>query len=194
MDRIVRQYRTVDTKFNTRADGEELRIEGYFAVFNSPTELFPGATESVAPGAFAETISGDVRCLIDHETRLVLGRTAAGTFTLREDSHGLWGSVVINPKDSDAMNLYERVKRGDVNQCSFGFEIIEEDTEYRDDGTVHWTIRKVKLYEGSVVTFPAYEDTGVAVRKKQLETIRARQVKIWKNSAMRKLKGDNANA
>lgn len=70
-----------------------------------------------------------VRALIDHETRLVLGRSKAGTLELREDSHGLWGKIRINPNDTDAMNLYNRVKRGDVDQCSFGFNIVKEDTE-----------------------------------------------------------------
>ena len=64
------------------------------------------------------------------------------------------------------MNLYARVERGDVDQCSFGFDILEEDTTYNEDGSVHWTIKRVKLYEVSVVTFPAYEDTSVQARKR----------------------------
>lgn len=82
------------------------------------------------------------------------------------------GKIRINPKDSDAMNLYERVKRGDVDQCSFGFDILDQETEYREDGTVHWTIKSVKLYEVSVCTFPAYEDTSVSARKKDYEDIK----------------------
>ncbi|MCR5035236.1 MAG: HK97 family phage prohead protease, partial [Clostridia bacterium] len=141
------------TKFNTREDGEALYIEGYFAVFNSTYEIWNDATESIAPGAFTETLKdADVRALINHDTRLVLGRTKAETLELREDDHGLWGRVLINPNDQDAMNLYERVKRGDVDQCSFGFEIIREETEISDDGSIHWTIREVKLYEVSVCT------------------------------------------
>ena len=161
MDRTERQMRSIASKFETRESEEGLFIEGYFSVFNSNYELWAGATESVAPGAFTNTLGGDIRALIDHETRLVLGRNKSGTLELREDSHGLWGRVKINPNDQDAVNLYERVKRGDVDQCSFGFEIVKEDTESRDDGSVHWTIREVKLYEVSVVTFPAYEDLSL---------------------------------
>lgn len=175
--------------FHIRKDGEDQHpvIEGYFSVFNSNYELWDGASESIAPGAFDGTISGDVRALIDHETRLVLGRTKAGTLQLRQDEHGLWGHVDVNPKDVDAMNLVARLERGDVNQCSFGFDITDEETEIRDDGSVHWTIKGVKLYEVSVCTFPAYEETGVALRKKDLETIETRKLEAWKAQMRAKL-------
>lgn len=192
-DRKERQMRSIASKFETREDGEELVIEGYFSVFNSNYELWPGATESVAPGAFSDTLGDDVRALIDHETRLVLGRNKAGTLELREDSHGLWGRIRINPNDTDALNLYERVKRRDVDQCSFGFDIIEEETEFRSDGTVHWTIKKVKLYEVSVVTFPAYEATGVSARKDEFKEIQLRRLEAWKAETRKKLKGDISN-
>lgn len=184
-----RQMRSCASNFNTREDGEELYIEGYFSVFNSNYELWSGATESIAPGAFTNTLGGDVRALIDHETRLVLGRNKSGTLTLKEDSHGLWGKVRINPNDTDAMNLYERVKRADVDQCSFGFDIIKEDTEVRDDGSVHWTIREVKLYEVSVCTFPAYEDTNVSARKQDYEEIKKRKKEAWQEKMKTSLKG-----
>jgi len=175
MSREARQTRSMRSELKTRAEGDnELVIEGYFAVFNRETELWPGAYEEIAPGSFANTLSNDIRALINHETRLVLGRNKSGTLELREDSYGLWGRIKINPNDTDAMNLYERVKRGDVDQCSFGFNIVREDTEWRDDGSVKWTIREVDLHEVSVVTFPAYEDTGVQARRKQVEDHRAR--------------------
>ena len=87
------------------------------------------------------------------------------------------------------MNLYERVKRGDVDQCSFGFDIIEEETELREDGSMHWTITRVKLYEVSVVTFPAYEATGVSARKAEYEEIQRRRAESWKAEQRKKLKG-----
>lgn len=119
----------------------------------------------------------------------MLGRTKAGTLTLKVDSRGLWAEVKINEKDSDAMNLYERVKRGDVDQCSFGFDILEEVFEDRGS-SVHWTIKKVELYEVSVVTFPAYEETCVSARKKEVETIRRKEIEIWKKRTMKKMKGE----
>lgn len=190
MDRNERQMRSIASKFETRESDGNLSIEGYFSVFNSIYELWPGATESIAPGAFSDTLGNDVRALIDHETRLVLGRNKSGTLELREDAHGLWGRIAINPNDSDAMNLYERVKRGDVDQCSFGFFIEDEETEFREDGSVHWTIRKVNLFEVSVVTFPAYEETSVTARKKDFAEIQKRKLEERKQRLLRRLKGE----
>lgn len=162
---LHRQFRSVPVSFQTRSDETGPVIAGYFAVFNNPTELWPGCIEQIAPGAFASSLNGDVRALIDHDTRLVIGRTVAGTLTLREDSTGLYGEIKINEHDSDAMNLYARVQRGDVSQCSFGFDITAEDYVVSPDGqTCTWTIRDVILYEVSVVTFPAYEATSVEAR------------------------------
>ena len=180
-NRKNRQTRSTQTEFHAASDGEDKYIEGYFSVFDSNYDIWPGASESVAPTAFDGALSDDIRCLIDHETRLVLGRTKANTLELRADSHGLWGRVKINPLDQDAMNLYARVERGDVDQCSFGFDILDEETNFRDaDGSVHWTIKSVKLYEVSVVTFPAYEDTAVAARKVDFDQMKKRKTEKWR--------------
>jgi len=179
-DRTNRQMRSQATEFRAAETDGKKYIEGYFSVFGGMYELWPGATESVDPAAFDGALTDDVRALIDHETRLVLGRNKAGTLELKVDSRGLWGRIEINEADQDAMNLYARVQRGDVNQCSFGFEILDEETQYNDDGTVHWTIKKVKLYEVSVVTFPAYEDTSVSARKKDFKLIQERKTQEWK--------------
>ena len=183
-----KHIRSLETNLQTRSEESEKVIEGYFVVFNSETELFPGAYEEIAPEAFDKTLSNDIRALINHDTNLVLGRNKAGTLELKVDSRGLWGSIKINENDTDAMNLYERVKRGDVDQCSFGFNIIREDTEFRDDGTVKWIIREVDLHEVSVVTFPAYESTGVQARMKEKEQIEQRKLEKRKNELKERLK------
>ena len=188
--RKMRQLRGVFSEFQTRTEETgDLYISGYFAVFNSNYEVWSGATESIAETDFDGALADDIRCLINHETRLVLGRTKSGTLILKTDSRGLWGEVKINPNDQDAINLYERVKRGDVDQCSFGFEILDEEFEDRGD-SVHWTIKKVKLYEVSVVTFPAYTDTSVSARKLELEEIKRRSFEMWKDKVTKKLKGE----
>ena len=191
MERTKRQVRSILSKPQTREmDNGEFIISGYFSVFGTNYELWPGATESVDQNAFAETMGEDIRALINHDTTLVLGRTKAGTLELKVDERGLYGENKINPKDSDAMNLYERVKRGDVDQCSFGFDILDEDMEVNDmTGDVHWTIKKVKLYEVSVVTFPAYEDTAVIARKAQLQDVKKRKMEVWKQNMRKKIGG-----
>lgn len=177
--------------FQTREADGALMIEGYFAVFNSEYWLWPTAYETIDPGAFSLETDTDVRALTNHDTTLVLGRTTAGTLDLRVDERGLWGSVRINPADQDAVNLYERVKRRDVDQCSFGFDILEDGAEYRDDGTTVWHLKRVKLYEVSVCTFPAYEATGVQARKAELEHVRQRKLEEWRAQALARLKGES---
>lgn len=184
-----RQVRSIGSEFKTREDGDKYRIEGYFAVFNSNYMITDDLSESVDPGAFTDTLSDDIRALIDHETRLVLGRTKAGTLELKTDSYGLWGSITVNPKDGEAMNLYERVKRGDVDQCSFGFDVLSERTEHREDGSTHWTIEKVKLYEVSCCTFPAYQETNIAARKHDAEEIERRKAEAWRIRQKERLEG-----
>lgn len=184
-EEMKREVRSLPTAFETREDGDNISISGYFAVFNSRYEIAPGMSESIAPGAFARTLSGDIRALINHDTTLVLGRTKANTLELKEDSRGLWGKIDINPNDVDAMNLYERVKRGDVDQCSFGFDIRSEDTDINENGDIHWTLTDVDLYEVSCCTFPAYEQTNITARSEQRDTIREREAQAWRE----KMKG-----
>lgn len=171
----MREVRALETTFETREDGGEMIVEGYFAVFGTDYRIAPGMVETIAPGAFERTLGKqDVRALTNHDSRLVLGRESAKTLTLRQDAHGLWGSIVVNPKDGDAVNTYERIKRGDVTQCSFGFDIVKEDAEYLDDGSVRWTLRDVELYEVSVCTFPAYKETNVQARAAERDAMAAR--------------------
>lgn len=182
----MRQIRSVSSTFTTREDGDKPIIEGYFAVFNSIYDIGPYMSESIAPGAFSLTLDEDVRALVNHDTTLVLGRTKSSTLVLRQDDKGLWGRVEVNPNDRSAMDTYERVKRGDVDQCSFGFDILDEEPTPKPDGSVHWLIKSVKLYEVSVCTFPAYEDTSIQARSKEREDIIARELTQWRA----KLKGD----
>lgn len=182
------QRRSCPCEFRAEQQDGKRFIEGYFAVFDDVYEMWEGASESIDPHAFDGQLERDVRCLIDHDTRLVLGRTKSGTLELRVDGHGLWFRVEINPDDTDAMNLYARVQRGDVSQCSFGFRILDE--EYRLDeatGNVHFTIKKVQLFEGSVVTFPAYGATEAGARSEQAEEIRKKQLEAWKARQKRRL-------
>lgn len=186
-----RQVRCMTQRFETReADGGDLFIEGYFSVFNSEYQLWEGASEIVKPGAFANCLSQDVRALINHDSTLVLGRTRAGTLTLKQDERGLWGSVKINREDGDAMNLYARVQRGDVDQCSFGFNIKRETFVDLGNDQYRWEIEEVDpLYEVSVCTFPAYQETSVAARQKELEDIQKRQTEVWKQTMKNRIGG-----
>lgn len=184
MSRDLIQTRSLQSAFKaTRAEieNEDMYIEGYFVVFNRETELWPGAYEEIAPESFGNTLGNDIRALINHDSTLVLARNKANTLELKADTHGLWGRMKINPKDSDAVNCYARVERGDVDQCSFGFNIVREEVDWREDGTVKWTIKEIDLHEVSVCTFPAYEETGISARHNEVEQYKKRQLEVRKN-------------
>lgn len=174
--------------FETRETDGNLYIDGYFAVFNSEYWLWKTAYETIDPGAFNLEADEDVRALTNHDSTLVLGRTTVGTLVLRVDDRGLFGTILINAKDQDACNLYERVKRGDVSQCSFGFDILEESTEHRDDGVTVFHLKRVKLWEVSVCTFPAYEETGVSARMAQVEELQKRKAEDWRQRMLARIK------
>ena len=177
----------LNSQFNTRAEDNNKYIEGYFAVFNQKYDLWEDAYEMIDPQAFGDLTGEDVRALINHDTTLVLGRTKVNTLSLKVDDHGLWGSVLINEEDQDAMNIYARVQRGDVSQCSFGFHITDEEI-IRNGGETCFLIKGVKLYEVSVCTFPAYETTHVQARQKELEEINSNRLAAWKGTMLAKLR------
>lgn len=177
---MKRQVRTIPTQFRANDDNGNLSIDGYFAVFDSIYEIAEGMTESIEKGAFTSSMENDVRALVNHDSTLVLGRTKAQTLELKQDDHGLWGHVDINPNDTDAMNLYARVQRGDVDQCSFGFFIRDEEPISSENGSVHWTIKDVDLFEVSCCTFPAYEETNIQARTQERANIQKREIESFK--------------
>lgn len=181
------QYRAIND-LQVRSESEDKVIEGYFVVYNQPTELWPGYYEQIDKNAIIESLDGDIRALFDHDTSKVLGRTKSQTLTLKNTDEGLYGIIKLNDRDTEAMNLYERVKRGDIDQCSFGFFIEDSKIDYREDGTIIETIKKLNIMEVSVVTFPAYEQTSVKARQKEFENTRAKQIELWKNKQKEKIK------
>ena len=176
-----KETRIVDiTNLQTR-DGtgnEPVVISGYAAVFNSKTSIGDFFEEVIAPGAFARTISenGDIRALFNHNWDHVLGRTKNGTLKVEEDTRGLKFEVEL-PNTSLARDLAESMRRGDINQCSFGFWATGEAWDYSVEPAVR-TLNEVELYEISVVSIPAYEDTEVSLRSKEIDEQVEKRIKI----------------
>lgn len=165
-----KEIRTLDIQgLQTRSQGdsESNVIEGYAAVFNSPTDIWGMFTEIIAPGAFADAIASndDIRALFNHDWNNVLGRTKSGTLRLSEDARGLKFEVDL-PNTTLARDLSESLRRGDISQCSFGFVPTSETWDYEPEIPVR-TINTVELHEISVVSIPAYEDTEVSLRSKE---------------------------
>jgi HK97 family phage prohead protease len=161
------------------AEQESRTISGYAAVFDSDSEDLGGFTERIERGAFAEAINvSDVRALFNHDNNMILARTASGTLRIYEDERGLKYEFEA-PNTNVGNDVLEMIKRGDISQSSFGFT-VEQDSWAKRDGTTYRTIKKVKrLYDVSPVTFPAYPEASVAVRK--LEEINLEENRTFEN-------------
>lgn len=146
----------------TRATDEKRTLTGYAAVFDSPTDIGGYWTETIAPGAFAKSISGDVRALVNHNMGRVIGRTKSGTLRLEEDEKGLRIEVDV-PNTTDGNDLWELVTRGDISGMSFGFAVTKQEWDYNTEPAKR-TIKEVELFEVSAVAFPAYDDTTIGKR------------------------------
>ena len=189
MRNLTNQFRSIG-KLNTRdnTNDDEMKITGYFVMFNSETKLYESVYEEISDKAFENIDLSDIRALADHDTAKILGRTKSQTLSLSVDEKGLFGEITINKNDTEAVNLYERVKRGDIDQCSFGFNILNEIMEQREDGSVKWIITEIELFEVSVVTFPAYADTAVEARSNQIKQLEKRNLQTRKANLKERIK------
>lgn len=185
------QYRTNKINFREKKDDKELRIEGYFVVYDDETMLWDGVYEKIDRNAFDGELEKDIRALIGHDMEKVLGRTKNNTLTLKSDDKGLWGSILINRDDPEALSLYQKVKRGDVDKCSFGFIPTDEECVERSNGSL-FTVKKCDLIEVSVVAFPAYENTSISARKKDFEKKREEFRKSELKEKLNEIKNLNA--
>jgi HK97 family phage prohead protease len=158
-------------------------LEGHAAVYGKKSEDMGGWREIIDPGFFTPVLKDDVRSLIDHESRLILGRTKSGTLELTEDEKGLFTRTSL-PETTYANDLKIVVKRGDVSQMSFAFLIDypkgqswEVDGKEVDEGAafdamfdkkkhdiLRHLVKAKRLYDVSPVTYPAYPQTDVKVR------------------------------
>jgi hypothetical protein len=159
-----RAFALDDIKIEERGDGKTPVIRGHAAVFDKLSENLGGFREKIAPGAFSDVLDDDVRALFNHDSNHILGRTASGTLKITQDKTGL--RYEIDPPDTQtARDLLVSMKRGDINQSSFGFTVESDDWVEDDEGRVVRTITKVKrLYDVSPVTYPAYPDATVGLR------------------------------
>lgn len=143
-----------------RADGR--RLVGYAAVFESESVPLP-FVELIKRGAFTGTLErrDDVVALREHNPEMLLGRLSAGTLTLRQDDKGLFAE--ITPPDTQAgAEALELVRRGDLKSMSIGFNVLEEGWATRDGKNIR-EIKEIELGDVSIVAFPAYEETDIAM-------------------------------
>lgn len=164
------------TELRIDGEGPVRKFSGHAAVFNSFSQDM-GFREMLRPGAFAKSLSRkpDVRFLVNHDD-LPLARTISGTLRLREDARGLFADADLDASDPDVQRILPKVKRGDVSQMSFAFRTIKD--EWRTEkGVDIRELHEVDIHDGdvSLVTYPAYLATDVAIRSRDR----------WKGTATR---------
>lgn len=157
-----------------RDDGDDAdgTVTGIASVFETETVIggLYGWREKIAPSAFDGALSrpDDVRALFNHDENIVLGRTTNQTLRLRATEDGLRYEIDL-PNTSQAADVRELIKRGDVSGSSFGFKVLDDEWDESDtkNGKLPLrTITDVELWDVSPVTYPAYPTTSVSARSK----------------------------
>jgi len=175
-DPSKRFERHFQAKFEVRSEGEQSapKVVGYAAIFGKRSENFGTRDyplyEIISPGAFGDVLGNDVRALIDHSGGLqTLARTKSGTLKLTEDEIGLRFEFEA-PNTQAGRDIVEILKRGDIDQASFAFQVDHDGQSFDDieengqDITIRTISKVTRLYDVSPVTYPAYPDTLVQAR------------------------------
>jgi len=166
LDKTKRENLTFEIRELAKVDDGAIRVSGYAAVFDKPSENLGGFVERIKPGAFTETLKekrSDPRLLWDHNSQYVLGRRSSGTLILEEDAKGLRFEATL-PDTTYARDLAVLMERGDVKEMSFGFNVLRDEWSDLDKPVVKRDVLEVRLVEISIVSFPAYPQTSVKLR------------------------------
>lgn len=159
------EIRTIDTELKVeQREDKKPTISGYAIVFNKLSEDLGGFREQVAPGACSRAIKeDDIRAAFNHDPNFILGRNKAGTLQLAEDDKGIKFTIDPLPDTQWCRDLQVSIDRGDINQCSFKFSTIKDAWDNKTKNVVR-TLQDIRLFDVSIVTYPAYPQTSVKVR------------------------------
>ncbi len=148
-------------------DGQPPRIVGLAPRYNVWSDDLGGFIERFAPGAFSKTLSEtpDVRALFNHDANFVIGRTKSGTLGLLDQKQGLRFEATP-PETQWASDLLTSMRRGDIDQTSFAFRAVRDEWQdpEKEGQPYKRTVMEARLFDVSVVTFPAYPSATAQVR------------------------------
>lgn len=189
---LEKRHLPFEVRVERRDDGKVI-IRGHAAVFGQLSEDLGGFREQIAPGAFAEALqTDDVRALWNHNPDFILGRNRSNTLVMQEDSRGL--AIEIDPPDTQTVRdlVIVPMERGDVSQMSFAFSVRPggQDWAKDDEGRVVRTLKKLRLYDVSPVTYPAYPQTDVSVARRSLDSAMAEFLEAERQARLPSLRTD----
>lgn len=157
MNKIERVY---DVEFRASQENDR-EVEGYAVVFNQPADL-GWFTEEIDPHAFDEADMSNVYLLGNHDENIVLAGTSNNSLRWDIDQNGVFqrSDIIDTSLGEDWLKL---VKKGLINKQSFAFSIAKGGEEWSErNGKEHRIIRKIdRVYDFSLVTYPAYPTTSV---------------------------------
>jgi HK97 family phage prohead protease len=164
IDRLF-EVRALDIPPAQENQPQEMWVEGYASVFDSPTVLFEidgiEYKEQIARGAFDNAKMDDVILNFDHQGK-VFARTRNKTLQLSIDERGLFIRARLDGTE-EGRKMYDEIRGGYIDRMSFAFTIAEESFD-RDNRM--WTILRVKrLYDVCACSIPAYDDTSISARR-----------------------------
>lgn len=140
------------------------QVTGYACVFNQPSENM-GFIEYCDPGMFDGVDMSNVLALYSHKLTNILGRVSSGTLVLDVNDKGLCFTLDI-PDTTLGHDVYENIKNGNLQGCSFGFTIADDNWQQGNDGTpIHTILQIGELTEISITPLPAYSETSVTVSR-----------------------------
>ncbi len=161
---IERRILSRGLELRDAGDGKPPVLVGVAALYNSRSENLGGFFEELLPGCFDGRMGDDVVCRAEHDSSLLLGRTASGTCRIWLESDGLHYETSL-PSTTAGNDVQVLAKRGDLRGSSFAFTVEEDSWKRAEDGTPLRQIVKVgELIDVSPVATPAYRATSVSVR------------------------------
>lgn len=179
----IRKFIATDLETRTEENSNERIISGYINKFNSRSQ-YMGFYEEVAKGAFDKTLADghNIYAMYNHNSDMILGSTRSGSLRLNVDNIGLHFELRINPNISYASDIAELVKSGDLEGCSFGFWVTDDEWTYTEDKIDLRIIKELELIEVTITPFPAYLDSEASCRSFELHN-----KEVEKTKELRKL-------
>lgn len=167
------EFRAID---NIQVDNQ--KIIGRPVVYNSRSVDLGGFVEVISPGAFKDSLNGDIRALYEHDHKMLLGRTTSGTMAISEDNEGLLVEITP-PNTRSASELIESINRGDISGMSFGFTVNQDGQQWDFEQTPALrTITNANLSEVTITALPAYQATDVQVAQRSMTETYEEQLPI----------------
>lgn len=174
----MKHKHTITAPFEVRAESDSNAIKyikGYAALYNVPCIIYErgqAIQETIMPGAFDMADMSDIRCLLNHDSNFIFGRSSAATLEVGTDDTGLWYDCRLDLDIQSHSDLYKQIERGDISQSSFAFSWPKDGVTTTTTAPGEPNLREINIidwvYDVSPVTYPAYAETSVEARSEEL--------------------------